>query len=83
MSMFQALAAAAALIGIVGTILFVVWLTAARNESRPKHRAVAVPDQRSPVTRAELMKLNQAYGAGELGEEEYWKRRRALVDHAE
>jgi hypothetical protein len=83
MSMFQALAAAATVIGIVGTVLLTVRLTAARNAAQPRHRAVALPDQRSPVTKAELMKLNQAYGAGEVGEAEYWRRRRALVDHTE
>ena len=79
MSMFQALAAVATMIGIVGSVLLVVRLTAAHNATSPKHLAGPVPEQRSPLAREELKELNRAYGAGQIGEQEYQRRRKELL----
>lgn len=78
MSMFQVLAAAATMIGVVGLVLLIVRLTAARN-APARHHGPVMPAQRSPLTQAELVKLNQAYGAGQVGEAEYQRRRKELL----
>jgi len=79
--MNQVLAVAAACLLVLAVVLLLVRVSSRR--SLAKQYSPKIPAQRSSLTQAELVKLNQAYGAGEIGEAEYARRRRELLARSE
>ena len=74
---------AAAMAGLLVVALALLLVRVGSRRSLAKQYSPKVPAQRPPLTQAELVKLNQAYGAGEIGEAEYARRRRELLTWSE
>jgi hypothetical protein len=79
--MSEMLAVAAVIIGLVTLVLLLVHVSSRRSLARQQRPRI--PAQRSPLTQAGLVKLNQAYGAGQIGEAEYARRRQELLSRPE
>jgi hypothetical protein len=79
--MYRTLAMIAAVLVVVALALLLVRLTSRRSLSRQYvHR---IPMQRSPLTQAEMVRLNQAYGEGRISEAEYARRRKELLSRSD
>lgn len=77
MSLIQIVALVGTLVGIPALVLLLVRFSAPSTPAVTQQPTI--PAQRSYVTQASLVKLNQAYGAGKIGDAEYTRRRKELL----